>query len=61
MGGSCAYFADSRRPALSLGQIRYHEAPNYKYLSDADPRNAFDIEKYLSTKLKPKPDDVFDA
>ena len=33
--------------------------PNYKYLSDADPRNNFDIEKYLSTQLKTKPDEVY--
>ena len=35
--------------------------PNYKYLSDADPRNNYDIEKYLSTQLKTKPDDVYDV
>jgi len=35
--------------------------PNYKYLSNAAPRNAFDIEKLLSTKLKPKPDKVFET
>ena len=34
--------------------------PNYKYLSDADPRNNFDIEKYLSTRLKTKPDEVYE-
>ena len=33
--------------------------PQYKYLSDADPKNNFDIEKYLSTQLKTKPDDVY--
>ena len=33
--------------------------PNYKYLSDADPKNNFDIEKYLSTQLRTKPDDVY--
>ncbi len=33
--------------------------PNYKYLSDADDRNYFDIEKYLSTQLKTKPDEVY--
>ena len=33
--------------------------PNYKYLSDADPKNNFDIEKYLSTQLKTKPDEVY--
>lgn len=35
--------------------------PKYKYLSDADPKNAFDMEKHL--KRRPaivKPDEVFD-
>ena len=35
--------------------------PNYKYLSDADDRNYFDVEKYLSTRLKTKPDDVYEV
>lgn len=35
--------------------------PNYKYLADANPKNAFDIEKYLSTKLKVRPEDVYDV
>ena len=35
--------------------------PNYKCLSDADDRNYFDIEKYLSTQLKTKPDDVYEV
>ena len=34
--------------------------PNYKYLSDFDKRNAFDIERFLSVKLKPKPDEVYE-
>ena len=35
--------------------------PNYRYLSDADPKNAFDMEKHI--KRRPaivKPDEVFD-
>ena len=35
--------------------------PNYKYLSDANPKNAFDIEKFLSTKLKLKPEEEFEV
>jgi len=34
---------------------------NYKYLSDANPKYAFDIEKFLSTQLKPKADEVYDV
>lgn len=33
----------------------------YKYLSDANPRNAFDLDKYLRRRLKPKPDEVYDV
>jgi type IV secretion system protein VirD4 len=48
------------RPFLSKKyDITKH--PLYKYLSDFDTRNTFDIEKYLSTKLKVKPDDEFDV
>ena len=35
--------------------------PNYKYLSDASDKNYFDIEKYLSTHLKTKPEDVYEV
>ena len=35
--------------------------PNYRYLSDADPRNALDIERFLSTRLRPKPDEEYDV
>ena len=59
-GGKCILQLRGVRPFLSdKYDITRH--PNYKYLSDADPRNAFSIEKFLSTKLKPKPDDVFDT
>jgi type IV secretion system protein VirD4 len=33
--------------------------PRYKYLSDSDPKNAFDIGKYSGTRLKVKPDEQF--
>ena len=35
--------------------------PLYKLLSDHDKRNAFNIEKFLSTKLKVKPNDSFEV
>lgn len=35
--------------------------PNYKYLSDADPKNALDIEKYLSSRLKLKLEEEFNT
>lgn len=34
--------------------------PMYKYLSDYDEKNVFDIEKYLSTRLHPKPTEEYD-
>ena len=34
--------------------------PNYKYLSDYDKRNAFDIERFLSVRLSPRPDEVYE-
>ena len=33
--------------------------PMYKYLSDYDKRNEFNIEKFLNTKLKVNPQDMF--
>lgn len=35
--------------------------PNYRYLSDANPKNAFNIEKFLSHQLKVKPDEPYDT
>ena len=32
---------------------------NYKYLADTNPKNAFDVEKYLSTRLRARPEDEF--
>ena len=57
-GGKCILQLRGVRPFLS-DKYDITQHPNYKYLSDYDSRNAFDIEKYLSTRLKPKPDDVF--
>lgn len=35
--------------------------PKYMYLSDFNKKNAFDIEKFLSVKLKLKPNDVYEG
>ena len=59
-GGKCILQLRGVRPFLSdKYDITRH--PNYKYLSDANPRNAFDIEKYLSTRLAPKADEVYEV
>ena len=59
-GGKCILQLRGVRPFLS-DKYDITKHPNYKYLSDYDPRNAFPIEKFLSTKLKQKPDDVFNT
>ena len=59
-GGKCILQLRGVRPFLSEKyDITKH--PNYKYLSDYDPRNNFDIEKFLSTRLKTKANDTYDA
>ena len=59
-GGKCILQLRGVRPFLSdKYDITRH--PNYKYLSDSNPRNAFDIEKYLSTRLVPKADEVYEV
>lgn len=59
-GGKCILQLRGVRPFLSdKYDITRH--PNYKYLSDYDPKNAFNIERFLSTKLKLKPDEVCDV
>ena len=59
-GSKCILQLRGVRPFLSEKyDITKH--PNYKYLSDADRRNTFDIEKFLSTKLKVKPEETYDS
>ena len=59
-GGKCILQLRGVRPFLS-DKYDITKHPNYKYLSDADDRNYFDVEKYLSTRLKTKPDDVYEV
>ena len=59
-GSKCILQLRGVRPFLSEKyDITRH--PNYKYLADYDRKNTFDIERFLSTRLKPKPDDVYDV
>ena len=47
------------RPLSDKYDITKH--PNYKYLSDFDKKNAFDVERYMSTRPAiVKPDEAFD-
>ena len=59
-GGKCILQLRGVRPFLS-DKYDITKHPNYKYTADADPKNAFDIEKFLSTRLKLKPDEVCDV
>lgn len=59
-GGKCILQVQGVRPFFSdKYDITRH--PQYKYLSDANPKNAFDIEKYLSHRLTVRPEDVFEC
>ena len=49
------------RAATESLQVHITKHPNYKYLSDYDERNTFDVEKFLSTKLKVVPSEVCDV
>ena len=59
-GGKCILQLRGVRPFLS-DKYNITKHPNYKYLSDANPKNAFDIEKFLSTKLKLKSEEEFEV
>ena len=59
-GGKCILQLRGVRPFLS-DKYDITKHPNYKYLSDYDTRNNFDIEKFLSTRLKTKANDTYDA
>ena len=58
-GGKCILQLRGVRPFLSdKFDITQHK--NYKYLSDANPKNAFDIGKFVSSKLKVKSDEEYE-
>ena len=57
-GGKCILQLRGVRPFLS-DKYDLTQHPNYKLTSDYDPKNTFDIEKYLNRKTKIHPDDEF--
>ncbi|MEQ2376693.1 TraM recognition domain-containing protein [Faecalibacterium sp. CLA-JM-H7B] len=57
-GGKCILQLRGVRPFLS-DKYDLTQHPNYKLTSDANPKNALDIEKYLSHKEKIHSDDQF--
>jgi len=57
-GGKCILQLCGVRPFLS-DKYDLTQHPNYKLTSDYDPKNTFDIEKYLNRKEKIQPGDEF--
>ena len=57
-GGKCILQLRGVRPFLS-DKYDLTQHPNYKLTSDYDPKNTFDIEKYLNRKEKINPHDEF--
>ena len=59
-GGKCILQLRGVRPFLSSKyDITRH--PHYRYLSDADPKNAFDVERFIRRRMKVKADTVTDV
>lgn len=59
-GGKCILQLRGVRPFLS-DKYDITKHPRYQYLKDADERNAFDIEKYLSSRLKLKEEEEYEV
>ena len=53
-GGKCICMLRGVRPFLSA-KFDITKHPKYKYLSDHDSKNAFDVEKHLADLRKPRP------
>ena len=59
-GSKCILQLRGVRPFLS-NKFDITQHKNYKYLSDANSKNEFDIEKFLSHRLKPKQDETYNV
>ena len=59
-GGKCILQLRGVRPFLS-DKYDITKHPNFKYTADASDKSAFDIETFLSTRLKLKPNEVCDV
>ena len=57
-GAKCILQLRGERPFLSK-KYDIEKHPNYRFLSDSNPKYAFDIEKHLSSRLKLRKDDVY--
>ena len=60
-GGKCIFMLRGVRPFLS-DKYDLTKHPNYKYTADADPKNVFDMERYMKKqRAVVKPGDSFDV
>ena len=60
-GGKCIFMLRGVRPFLS-DKYDLTRHPNYKYTADADPKNVFDMERYMKKqRAVVKPGDRFDV
>lgn len=59
-GSKCILQLRGVRPFLS-NKFDITQHKNYRYLSDANPKNEFDIEKFLSRQLRPKQDEAYNV
>ena len=57
-GANCILQVRGERPFLSK-KYNIEKHPNYRYLADYDKRHTFNIESYLSSRLKLKKDDTY--
>ncbi len=59
-GGKCILQVQGVRPFFS-DKFDITRHPQYKYLSDADPKNTFDVAKFVKRRLKVKPEDTYEV
>lgn len=59
-GGKCILQVQGVRPFFS-DKFDITKHPQYKYLSDYDPKNTFDVAAYLKRGLKVNPEDEFEV
>ena len=60
-GGKCIFMLRGVRPFLS-DKYALTRHPNYRYTADADPKNVFDMERYMKKqRAVVKPTDTFDV
>lgn len=59
-GGKCILQVQGVRPFFS-DKFDITRPPQYRHLSDSDPKNTFDVGKFLKRRLKVMPDDEYEV